>query len=167
MHRRGRWSTTTPTGRTTTRRTRPATGPAFAGWQAQRALADQAVRPDGSHTALRALADRPVLAIAGIAHPARFFSMLRTAGLTRVVEQPLPDHHDFEDWAPPPGSPDTWLCTEKDAVKLWQRHPLAWAVPLQLQLPPDLLQALDRLLAARVPSQPLPAVPPAHGQQAP
>ncbi len=141
--------------------------PSFAGWHAQRAFAEHVVRLDGTSTALQTLAGRPVLAIAGIAQPARFFAMLRAAGLGPVVEQPLPDHHDFDAWTPPHGSPGTWLCTEKDAVKLWRRHATAWAVPLELRLPEGLLLALERLLAARVPSSLPHSAPAAHGQQAP
>ena len=39
------------------------------------------------------------------------------------------------------------ICTEKDAVKLWPRHPDALAVPLQLELPPAFFAALDARLA--------------------
>lgn len=65
---------------------------------------------------LSVLAERTVLAAAGVARPNRFFAMLRSAGLT-IVEHPLPDHHDYArlDW--PAGTTDVVL-TEKDAVKL-------------------------------------------------
>ena len=141
--------------------------PAFEGWRARRALAAHAIQADGTRMPLQALAGVPVLALAGIAHPERFFGMLRAAGLREIVALPLPDHHDFSRWAPPARSPAVWLCTEKDAVKLWPRYPQAWAVPLELELPLGLLQSLDRLLATRVPSNVSPPAPAAHGQQAP
>ena len=122
--------------------------PAFAGARAHRALADQARRADGSRLALSALADQPVLALAGIAHPARFFGMLRAAGLRRLQELPLADHQDFGHWQPPADAPPVWLCTDKDAVKLWPRHPQAWAVPLQVHLDEDAWHVLDARLAA-------------------
>ncbi|WP_326537859.1 tetraacyldisaccharide 4'-kinase [Pseudorhodoferax sp.] len=121
--------------------------PAFAGFRARRALAVQAHRADGQSRALASLADTPVLALAGIAQPARFFAMLRAAGLRRLQELALPDHQDFAAWEPPAGAPAVWLCTEKDAVKLWARHPDAWAVPLQAELDAGAWQALDARLA--------------------
>lgn len=123
--------------------------PAFAGFRARRSLSAAAHRADGSTLALRELVDTPVLAIAGIARPAHFFAMLRAAGLRHVMELPLADHQDFRDWQAPPDAPALWLCTAKDAVKLWQRHPQAWAVPLELAVDPGVLQALDARLAAQ------------------
>jgi tetraacyldisaccharide 4'-kinase len=122
--------------------------PAFAGIRAHRQLAAQAQRADGQRLALAELADQPVLALAGIARPGRFFAMLRAAGLRRLQELPLADHQDFDGWQPPAGAPAIWLCTEKDAVKLWARYPNAWAVPLQVELDPGAWQALDARLAA-------------------
>lgn len=58
----------------------------------------------------------PVVAAAGMAHPQRYFEMLRSLGLS-VVEMPLPDHHDYETLPWPAGTPDV-VVTEKDAVKL-------------------------------------------------
>lgn len=122
--------------------------PAFAGWRARRTLAQHAQRADGRRLALADLADTPVLALAGIARPERFFGMLRAAGLRRLQELPLADHQDFEGWQPPADAPAVWLCTEKDAVKLWARYPDAWAVPLQVELDAGAWQALDARLAA-------------------
>nr|WP_145551959.1 tetraacyldisaccharide 4'-kinase [Variovorax boronicumulans] len=122
--------------------------PAFAGWRARRALAGHAQRADGQRLALADLADTPVLALAGIARPERFFGMLRAAGLRRLHVLPLADHQDFEGWQPPADAPAIWLCTEKDAVKLWASHPGAWAVPLQVELDAGAWQALDARLAA-------------------
>ncbi len=65
---------------------------------------------------LDSFADTKVHAVAGIGHPARFFSQLRSHGLD-VVEHAFGDHHqyaapelDFRDRTPV-------LMTEKDAVK--------------------------------------------------
>lgn len=126
--------------------------PAFAGFSARRSLSACAHQADGSTLLLRELIDTPVLAIAGIARPERFFAMLRAAGLRKVVELGLPDHYDFNDWQVPVDAPAVWLCTAKDAVKLWNRHPQAWAVPLELALDPGVLQALDARLVAQLPS---------------
>ncbi|KQP20009.1 tetraacyldisaccharide 4'-kinase [Pseudorhodoferax sp. Leaf267] len=140
--------------------------PAFGGFRARRSLGAFAQRADGTRLALHSLADTPVLAVAGIARPERFFAMLRSAGVRHLVEMGLPDHHDFSSWQSPAGAPSTWLCTEKDAVKLWDRHPEAWAVPLELALDPGLLQDLDARLAAQVPSSPSHSHIP-DGQQTP
>lgn len=69
-----------------------------------------------SREALQFLVGRPVLAAAGVAHPTRFFCMLREAGL-RVQELALPDHHDFGT-LPWPADTEDVIVTEKDAVKL-------------------------------------------------
>lgn len=74
-------------------------------------------------------------AAAGIGRPARFFSMLRAAGVTPGVELALPDHHDYA--VSPFGAlnVDTILITEKDAVKC--RHlddPRLWSVAVSAHL---------------------------------
>jgi tetraacyldisaccharide 4'-kinase len=75
-----------------------------------------------------------IVAAAGIGHPARFFAMLRAAGLV-IEEMPLPDHFDFSDnpFAQVPA--DIILVTEKDAVKCAQldtikNDPRLWVVPV-------------------------------------
>lgn len=93
--------------------------------------------------ALQALRGRPLLAIAGIAAPQRFFSMLAEAGLA-CTPLPLPDHADLSTPPWPPGTPDV-VCTEKDAAKL---APAAvgstrvWVVGLDFRLPPALLASV-------------------------
>jgi tetraacyldisaccharide 4'-kinase len=116
----------------------------------ERSLAPQAVRADGTR---RPLADftAPVHALAGIAQPEAFFAMLRAARLQLAATHPLPDHHDFADAGLLPADA-TLVCTEKDAVKLWRTRPDAWAVPLQLSLPPAFWSDFDRLLEARLSS---------------
>ncbi len=57
-----------------------------------------------------------IAAAAGIANPEKFFSMLRTAGLT-FEAIPLPDHYDFAANPFAGRTYDVALMTEKDAVK--------------------------------------------------
>ena len=101
---------------------------------------------------LEALTGRDVLAVAGIAHPPRFFDMLAASGL-RVAACPLDDHHVYTD-APWAGHPAALvLITEKDAVKLRPGEPLAQdprlhVVTLDFEPDPDYHLALHRLLQA-------------------
>ncbi len=117
---------------------------------AQRSLAPDALRADGSTVPLAALrGDTRLVAVAGIARPEAFFDMLRAAGLPPYETLALPDHYDFSSWQRKPEVRETLICTEKDAVKLWRTHPQALAVPLQLDVPPAFFAALDERLAAR------------------
>ena len=78
--------------------------------------------------------DAEVHAVAGIANPSRFFSLLEKAGVN-VIRHPLPDHAklnaatlDFGDSLPV-------LVTEKDAVKCQSiAHRNVWCVPIKLKL---------------------------------
>lgn len=82
-------------------------------------------------------ANTEVHAVAGIAHPERFFATLEAAGM-RVVAHPLADHADiglgaleFEDGAPV-------LITEKDAVKCQSFAPEnVWAVAVEPRFEDD------------------------------
>lgn len=116
-----------------------------------RELADFAVRSDGARRSLKDWQQRPVQALAGIAKPHVFFDMLRGQGLTLQQVQALPDHDDLAhvriDFAL-----GEVLCTEKDAVKLWRRYPDAWAVPLVINLPGEVLQTFDALLDTKLSS---------------
>jgi tetraacyldisaccharide 4'-kinase len=101
----------------------------------QRSLADIAAQPG-----LR------VAAAAGIGNPARFFAMLKAAGL-RITELPLPDHHDFQDRPFAALDADLILMTEKDAVKCAQIEelrddPRLWVVPVTARI--------DRALADQI-----------------
>jgi tetraacyldisaccharide 4'-kinase len=130
---------------------RPEEAEGIAGHTVWRKLASHAVRADGTRVPLGGLAGHKLHALAGIANPASFFTMLRAAGLPLERTTPLPDHHRFADGtALDPGA--TLLCTEKDAVKLWRLRPDAWAVPLQLEIEPSFWSALDRLLAPKLSS---------------
>jgi tetraacyldisaccharide 4'-kinase len=133
--------------------------PGIEGHPLQRELAAQAVRADGSQRSLAELARAgAVHAVAGIAQPENFFAMLRAAGVPLAGTLALPDHHDFGTTLPVADGA-TLVCTEKDAVKLWRTRPDAWAVPLQVTLPPEFVAAFDRLLDARLSS--------AHGSPPP
>ncbi|MGD9832962.1 MAG: tetraacyldisaccharide 4'-kinase [Piscinibacter sp.] len=102
--------------------------------------------------ALAALRGRPVLAVAGLAQPARFFSMLRERGLD-IVEHPLPDHHDYADLDWPAGTADV-IVTEKDAVKIRPERAGAvrvWVAALDFRLPAGFEQDLLALLPRRLP----------------
>ena len=115
----------------------------------RRLLADSAWRADGSSVPLRTLQGTPVHAVAGIARPQDFFEMLvRDHGLALQSAEALPDHYDFDSWLGSFSKPYSLICTEKDAVKLWPRHPDALAVPLRLEVPAAFFQALDARLAA-------------------
>ncbi|NGZ87807.1 tetraacyldisaccharide 4'-kinase [Duganella aceris] len=131
--------------------------PATAGSDPVRGLTPSAAQPAiqmtlaGEHaeqlrdrTQRRALADlaaEPGLrlaAAAGIGNPARFFGMLKAAGL-RIAELPLPDHHDFRDRPFDGLDADLILMTEKDAVKCAQIEelrddPRLWVVPVTARL---------------------------------
>ena len=118
--------------------------PAFAGWRAQRRLADYAVRFDGTRVPLATLRGTTLLAVAAIAQPESFFGMLRTAGLTLAETRALPDHYNFDSWSRPSDRHKVVICTEKDAVKLWQHQPDALAVPLVLAIDAGFWTALDQ-----------------------
>ena len=91
-----------------------------------------------------------VHAVAGIGHPARFFAMLRRAGLD-VIEHPFADHHayrptdlEFDDGLP-------ILMTAKDAVKCRDFADAGcWEVPVVARLLPDgaarLVEAIEALV---------------------
>ena len=121
--------------------------PVFAGFTARRALADHAVRSDGTQLPLAALQSQTVVALAGIAKPESFFAMLRARGIAPTDCIALPDHYDFDSWKRPSHGPYSLVCTEKDAVKLWQVAPDALAVPLVFTPEPAFLAALDAKLA--------------------
>lgn len=98
---------------------------------------------------LAELAAQPELRIAaaaGIGNPARFFGMLKGAGLS-IIELPLPDHHDFQDRPFASLEADLILMTEKDAVKCAQIEELSddprlWVVPVTARI--------DRALADQI-----------------
>ncbi|UUX94679.1 tetraacyldisaccharide 4'-kinase [Aquabacterium sp. J223] len=106
----------------------------WAGWQAGE---------PPSPAALQALRGRPLLAVAGIAAPERFFVMLEAAGL-QIRRLPLPDHAPLQRLPWTDDDADVVL-TEKDAVKLVGR-PLGrtrvWVATLDFHLPDGLVDQL-------------------------
>ncbi len=115
-----------------------------------RQLAPYAVRADGSRTALADLQGQALHAVAAIAQPEAFFSMLREQGLTLAHTTALPDHYNFDSWLSIIYGPEPLICTEKDATKLWPMYPQALAVPLVVNLPEEFLAALLARLTALV-----------------
>jgi tetraacyldisaccharide 4'-kinase len=127
---------------------------------ASRRLADQAIGPAGQRCPLEALQDTDFTAIAGIARPEVFFTMLRERGLNPTRTLALPDHANDSAFASLPRTPAaTLVCTEKDAVKLFAivagwpstERPTVWAVPLELQIESGFFAHIDRLLEAHAP----------------
>ena len=99
---------------------------------------------------LSTLARRPLVAMAGIAAPEKFFGMLRAAGLT-INALALPDHHAYDSHSALPWPADTpdVITTEKDAVKLNPQRmgsTRVWVVPLDFVLPQALVDELHTLL---------------------
>jgi tetraacyldisaccharide 4'-kinase len=92
---------------------------------------------------LKALRGRPLLALAGLGNPEKFFATLRGVGL-EIIPCPQPDHAPYTAVPWPPGTAEV-ITTEKDAVKLRPQAVGAtrvWVLPLDLDLPPALLAAL-------------------------
>lgn len=94
---------------------------------------------------LDAFMNQPLLAIAGIGNPERFFQQLRDLGLT-MTPRAFPDHHafkasDWSDWVGP------LVMTEKDAVKCQGilQQP-AYYLAIQAQLSEQFWQDLDHRL---------------------
>lgn len=125
--------------------------------------------------------DAAVLAVAGIAHPMRFFDALAAAGWRVAARMSFADHHRYTG-ADLQRIADTVraagcalvLTTEKDLMRLLPLRPLpvpvAW-VPLQVEVTPDdrfLAWITDRLRAARARrdrAQPGAVVPTATARQ--
>lgn len=91
-------------------------------------------------------------AMAGIAHPERFFQSLRALGI-QVTPCPLRDHADF-DTLPWPSDVRTLLVTEKDAVKLEPQriarerpNTEVWVVALDFSPEPSFWNELDAALS--------------------
>lgn len=127
--------------------------PAF---HAQRHLSTEAVNAKGQRKALRSLAQTPLTALAGIARPEAFFAMLRDQGLDPTTTLALPDHADAAAYTDLLARhTGLVLCTEKDAVKLFDAAAQAtdvdieriWAVPLEVHADPAFFSTIDRLLA--------------------
>lgn len=101
---------------------------------------------------LASLQGMPLVAAAGLAHPQRFFDMLRAQGL-QIEELPLPDHHAFHPLPWPSGTPDVVL-TEKDAVKLdpaCMGTTRVWVATLDFSLDQAFAAELAHWLPPRIP----------------
>jgi tetraacyldisaccharide 4'-kinase len=94
----------------------------------------------------RSVADfgaKPVLALAGIGHPERFFNTLQGLGFSLQHCLRFPDHHDFSP-ADLPAGDSPIIVTSKDAVKLRRvihdaaQRARLWVLPVTAQLTPDL-----------------------------
>jgi tetraacyldisaccharide 4'-kinase len=126
------------------------------GFAVQRRLASSARHADGSIMALSELTQKNPIALAGIAQPEAFFSMLGAQGVVLQETIALPDHYDFNSIPRSFHQGQCLICTEKDAVKLWQT-PLAQscqilAVPLLTDLPAEFTTALLNMLAEKLSS---------------
>ena len=92
----------------------------------------------------------PLVAVAGIHQPERFFSTLRNLGL-EIQEKGFSDHHAFQASDIPQAPERPVLMTAKDAVKC---EPFAqenwWAVKQVVTIPQELLSNLDNLLERRI-----------------
>jgi tetraacyldisaccharide 4'-kinase len=124
--------------------------PAFEGYTAQRSLNPVGLRKDGSTVALSALVAphaRPLMAIAGIAQPENFFTMLGALGLVLASTLALRDHDNFESISGEAYQDYQLVCTEKDALKLWSKVPDAVAVPLIQNIEARFFHQLDTCIA--------------------
>ena len=113
-------------------------------------IAGDARRVDGAEgsLALGAFRERPVHAVAGIGHPARFFRELRAQGL-ELIEHAFPDHHAFAAADLAFGDALPVLMTEKDAVKCAAfADARLWYVPVAPRFSEqDARQLMARVLA--------------------
>ncbi len=103
-----------------------------------RVLGNWTQQADGTTQALSSFRGQKVQALAGIGKPQAFFDMLSERGISPSTTHALADHDDMRTVNLDPAL-GAVLCTEKDAVKLWNYLPNAWAVPLVTAIPPDLL----------------------------
>ena len=117
------------------------------GFESVRKLSSFAINRTGQQFSLSDLKINPIEVVSGIAKPQAFIDMLVDFGFQIQHQTALPDHDDFSKWQAQ--SPEcTLLCTEKDAVKLWQTHPEALAVPLIFQPEEPFWHQFDALVQA-------------------
>lgn len=118
-----------------------------------------AVAVSGASSGWDAAAGAAVVAVAGVAHPDRFFQMLRDAGCNVAATLSFPDHHRYAPrdvarvgstarWA----GTDTVVTTRKDLVRWQALGPLPFeciAIPLGLELDgwDTLTASLDQAIA--------------------
>jgi tetraacyldisaccharide 4'-kinase len=104
------------------------------------------LRNEDWHQPLTAFSDSPLYAMAGIAHPERFFAHLQSHGL-RCENRAFPDHHIFKkrdlEW----GGNAPLLMTEKDAVKCFSfAASRCWYVPVEAKLPVEFADRMTVLI---------------------
>ena len=99
-------------------------------------IATHAHNIDGSESLeLSKFAPKEVHAVAGIGHPERFFSMLRSKGF-RVIPHPFRDHAQFRQSDLDFGDGLPIMMTEKDAIKCeYLEVPRCWYIPITAELP--------------------------------
>jgi tetraacyldisaccharide 4'-kinase len=118
------------------------------GYESHRELQTHALTSSGKHVSMENLKSRLVEVVSGIARPEAFLKMLKENQIQIKHSSALPDHDNFETWAPlHPELP--LLCTEKDAVKLWTRFPDALSIPLIFEPEPAFWKAFDTLFQSR------------------
>ena len=160
---------TTPEGAVTSGLHQVPEAPGLPLFRATKRLAPFAVNAQGERLALSELANQPLAALAGIAKPEVFFSMLRNQGLTLADTWALPDHQIYDDYLHSKlfnkDERQALVFTEKDAVKIFpalnkaaasdaptdspaSARP-AWAVPLCLDIDPAFFAALDERLSSK------------------
>jgi tetraacyldisaccharide 4'-kinase len=94
-----------------------------------------------------------IVAAAGMGNPARFFTMLRNAGL-KFIEMPLPDHYNFSANPFAGLDADLILITGKDAVKCKliesiRSDPRIWVVPVTAHIDGPLAEHIVEKLRER------------------
>lgn len=98
--------------------------PQFPGFVSNRQLAPHVTAADGEKFSIASLHNKRVSAVAAVANPEAFFSMLKALGIVLVNTVCLPDHYCFPlglaEFYPDLQDIDVVLCTEKDAVKLFR-----------------------------------------------
>lgn len=132
------------------------TGPCnLPGHTATRTLAPFAINGFGETRPLESFkhSQQQLHAVAGIAQPHNFFSMLQEYGLLLHEAHALPDHYNFDSYSPNINEGYHLICTEKDAAKLWVHYPNAWAIPLLQALPESFVRELDAALSSSNTSQ--------------
>lgn len=122
------------------------------------------VRDERLWRSLESFRGTPIHAVAGIGHPARFFAMLRAAGL-ELIEHPFADHHAFVASDLAFGDDRAILMTAKDAVKCRAfADARCWEVPVAVRLAPQEGGALVADIAALATASPATSSPstPSH-----
>jgi tetraacyldisaccharide 4'-kinase len=95
---------------------------------------------------LSSFTETNIVAMAGIGNPSRFFTALKSSGIT-FTERAMPDHHHFiqDDFE----SDMLYIVTEKDAIKCRELNVSnVWVVPLTITISPELFHHINLKLKA-------------------